>query len=467
MTLASAPAAQTLPDVAALRATVERGDTRSERWRRHQLRNLRTLLETHEDAILEAIQIDLGKPSTECLMEVLALRQELNLCERHLRRWMRPRRVNVPLPLRPGRAEVIPSPLGCVLIIGPWNYPFLLTLHPLINALAAGNTAVLKPSEHASTTAALIETLISQTFSEDVVQVVQGDGATAASLVDQGYDHIFFTGGGGIGSKVLEGAARHLTPVTLELGGKSPAVVLPGADLDVTARRLIWGKGWNAGQTCIAPDYLLVADGLEAPLLAAMADARADLYGNNPLESQDLGPIINTRQYQRIEALLTTAQANGQVLIGGESDPANRRIAPTVLSVTNTDDDPLMREELFGPLLPLVSVRDLQEAIQRIRSQAKPLALYLFGGNAPQRQELLEGTSSGGVCFNDVLMHCGIPDLPFGGIGASGMGSYHGEAGFRNFSYERSVLHRPFALDLRLRYPPYRLPHGLMRRLLG
>lgn len=467
MTLASAPVAHTLPDVATLRAVVERGDSRSERWRRDQLRALRKLLETHEDAILEAIHADLGKPSTECMMEVLALRQELNLCERQLRRWMRPRRVGVPLPLRPGKAEVIPTPLGCVLIIGPWNYPFLLTLHPLISALAAGNTAVVKPSEHATATAALIEKLLPQAFSNDVVQVVQGDGSTAAALVDQGYDHIFFTGGGSIGSKVLEGAARHLTPVTLELGGKSPAVVLPGADLAVTARRLIWGKGLNAGQTCIAPDYLLVEESLREPLLAALAEARADLYGNNPLESQDLGKIINARQYKRLEALLTAAQANGQVVIGGESDPTQRRIAPTVLSVTSPSDDPLMRDELFGPLLPLIGVRDLHQAIQQIRSQPKPLALYLFGGDAQQQQQLLEGTSSGGVCFNDVVMHVGIPDLPFGGVGASGMGNYHGEAGFRTFSHDRSVLRRPFALDLRLRYPPYRLNRDLMRRLLG
>ncbi len=467
MTFAPTTAGHNLPDVAALRARVERGETRSEHWRRDQLRALRHLLERHEDDILEAIHADLGKPITECMMEILALRQELNLCERHLRRWMRPRSVRVPLPLRPGRAEIIPSPLGCVLVIGPWNYPFLLTLHPLISALAAGNTAVVKPSEHTAATAALIERLLGEAFSKDVVQVVQGDGDTAAALVDQGYDHIFFTGGGSIGRRVLASAARHLTPVTLELGGKSPAVVLSGADLTITARRLIWGKGVNAGQTCIAPDHLIVEERLKEPLLAALADARSDLYGSTPLESKDLGTIINSRQFQRLEELLTTARAKGQVLIGGESDAANRRIAPTVLSVTNAIDDPLMGDELFGPLLPLISVRNLNAAIQQIRSQPKPLALYLFGGDAQQQQQLLEETSSGGVCFNDVMMHHAIPDLPFGGVGASGMGNYHGEAGFRTFSYERSVLRRPFALDLRLRYPPYRVNRALMRRLLG
>ena len=466
MTFNSVATTPSLPDVQALRTPVERGDTRPEAWRRTQLQALRQLLDHHEEAILEALHSDLGKPATEGMVEVLALRQELKLCDQSLRRWMRPRRVTVPLPLQPGRAEVIREPLGCVLIIGPWNYPFHLTLQPLISALAAGNTAVVKPSEHAPATAALIERLLGMAFSKDLVQVVQGDGATAAALVDQGYDHIFFTGGGSIGSKVLEGAARHLTPVTLELGGKSPAVVLQGADLAVTARRLIWGKGLNAGQTCIAPDYLLVEESQREPLLKALAQAREDLYGPNPLVSADLGKIINERQYQRLEALLQGAESNGQVLIGGEQDPSNRRIAPTVLAV-ESNSDPLMRDELFGPLLPLITVRDLAMAMERIRSLPKPLALYLFGGDGQQQQQLLMGTSSGGVCFNDVVMHVGIPDLPFGGVGPSGMGSYHGEAGYRTFSHERSVLRRPFALDLRLRYPPYRLSRDWMRRLLG
>ena len=427
---------------------------------------MRMLLDEHEESILEALKADLGKPSIEGMVEVLALRQELKLCDKRLRHWMRPRRVHVPLPMQPGQAEVRREPLGCVLIIGPWNYPFHLTLQPLISALAAGNTAVVKPSEHAPATAALIERLLGLAFSSEVVQVVQGDGAIAAALVDQGYDHIFFTGGGNIGRKVLAGASRHLTPVTLELGGKSPAVVLSGADLKVTARRLIWGKGLNAGQTCIAPDYVLVEASLREPLVQALEAARHGLYGHDPLASSDLGQIINARQYQRLEALLQGAHDKGQVLIGGECNAASRRIAPSVLSVEQ-NDDPLMEDELFGPLLPLISVADLNAAIERIRRQPKPLALYLFGGDARQEEELLRGTSSGGVCFNDVVMHVGIPDLPFGGIGPSGMGSYHGEAGFRTFSHERSVLRRPFAMDLRLRYPPYRLSRDWMRRLLG
>ena len=242
--------------------------------------------------------------------------------------------------------------------------------------------------------------------------------------------------------------------------------MLEGADLAVTARRLIWGKGLNAGQTCIAPDYLLVEEGLREPLLAALTRAREELYGTNPLASKDLGRVINDRQYQRLDALLQGALGKEQVLIGGEHDPSERRIAPTVIAVDD-NSDPLMRDELFGPLLPLMSVPNLTAAMAQIRSLPKPLALYLFGGDPEQQQQLLMGTSSGGVCFNDVVMHVGIPDLPFGGVGPSGMGSYHGEAGFKTFSHERSVLRRPFALDLPLRYPPYRLSRDWMRRLLG
>ena len=466
--MTSSPAAirHSLPDLRQLRRPVQTGLTRPERWRRYQLQAIATLIDAHEPEILQALADDLGKPELEGMVEILAVRQELKLCRRQLRRWMRPRPVPVPLAQKPGRAEVIREPLGCVLIIGPWNYPFHLTLQPLISALAAGNTAVVKPSEQAPATAALITRLLQRHLPSDVVQVVEGDGAVAAALIDQGFDHIFFTGGGAIGARVLAGAARHLTPVTLELGGKSPAVVLEGADLAVTARRLIWGKGLNAGQTCIAPDHVLVQQSIQEELLVELARARQTFYGETPLQSPDLARIINERQFQRLETLLEGARRQDQVLIGGESDAVSRRMAPTVLQVSD-DDDPLMADELFGPLLPLISVRSLEEAIERIRRQPKPLALYMFGGTSQDQTALLQGTSSGGVCFNDVVMQVGVPDLPFGGVGPSGMGSYHGEAGFRTFCHERSVLRRPFRLDVRLRYPPYRISRDLLKRLLG
>jgi len=368
--------------------------------------------------------------------------------------------------MQPGRAEVIREPPGCVLVIGPWNYPFLLSLQPLVSALAAGNTAVLKPSEHAPATSALIAELIAAAFPDGTVQVVQGDGGVAAAMLQERFDHIFFTGGERVGRLVMAAAAQHLTPVTLELGGKSPAVVLSDADLTVTARRLVWGKSLNAGQTCIAPDYLLVQRPIAEPLIHLLGQRIDQCFGSDPLHSPDLARIVNPAQYARLSALLEGACQRGQILHGGQCDAEARRIAPSLIRVDSLED-PLMQEELFGPLLPVLVVDDLEQAIQHINQRPKPLALYLFTGNRRHQRTLLQRTSSGGVAFNDVVLQAGVPELPFGGVGASGMGAYHGQAGFDTFSHRRSVLRRPFRLDAPFRYPPYagRLP--LVRRLLG
>ena len=452
--------------IAQLRQSVSDGQTRPLQWRLEQLNRLEAALKERADAVLDALARDLGKPDVEAYYELVAVQQELQLCRRRLRSWMRPRAVGVPLSLKPGRAEVMREPLGCVLIIGPWNYPLSLCLQPLVSALAAGNTAVLKPSEHAPATAALIAELIAAAFPASTVQVVQGDGHAAAALLEERFDHIFFTGGERVGRLVMAAAARHLTPVTLELGGKSPAVVLEDADLAVTARRLVWGKTLNAGQTCIAPDYLLVQRSVAEPLFALLRARFESCFGDTPLDSPDLGSIVNASQYARLSALLEGARQRGQLLHGGQCDAERRRIAPTLIRVDDLED-PLMQEELFGPLLPVLVIDDLDEAIQLIHRRAKPLALYLFSRDAKRQEHLLQRTSSGGVCINDVVLQVGVPDLPFGGVGASGMGAYHGEAGFDTFSHRRSVLRRPFRLDAPFRYPPYagRLP--LVRRLLG
>ena len=453
-------------DLKTLRATVVSGQTRPEAWRRLQLKRLSDLLDRHESDILQALRIDLAKPELEGMFEIVALLQELKITRRRLKAWMRPRHIPVPIMQRPGRAQLIREPLGCVLVIGPWNYPFMLTLQPLISALAAGNSVVLKPSEHAPAAAALITRLITEGFPSDVVRVVNGDGSTAAALVDLGFDHIFFTGSGTIGAKVLAGAARHLTPVTLELGGKNPAVVLDSADLAVTARRLIWGKGINAGQTCIAPDHLLVQTSIRDRLVKALKEQRRNLYGDEPLASADLSSLIHDRHFQHLEGLLATARAEGRILFGGECCRQRRKIAPTLIEV-QSDQDPLMEAEIFGPLLPLMTVKTLDEAITRIQQQDKPLAIYLFGGDHNDQSAVLKRTSSGGVCFNDVVMQKGVPELPFGGVGPSGMGSYQAEAGFQTFSHARSVLSRPFFLDIRHRYPPYTLNPAIFRRFVG
>jgi aldehyde dehydrogenase (NAD+) len=455
-----------LPDVSVLRGPVERGETLTPSWRLEQLERLSRLLAHQVEAVIEALAADLGKPALEASFELVAVRQELALARRHLRRWMAPRRVSLDLPLQPGRAWVERQPLGCVLIIGPWNYPFQLSLQPLVSALAAGNSVVLKPSEHAPRTAALIAELLHTSFPPQVVRVVLGDAAVATRLLEQRFDHVFFTGGGRVGSLVMQACARQLTPVTLELGGKSPVIVLEDADLAITARRVAWGKGLNAGQTCVGPDHLLVQAGVRDALVAAIASAWSQFYGPDPLRSPDLGRIVNDSQFQRLEALLAGARRRGQVLVGGRSDAANRRIEPTLLAV-DSPADPLMQDELFGPLLPVLTIAGLEEALARIRLHPSPLAIYLFSRSRWARRRVLEASRSGGVVFNDVVVQGGATALPFGGVGPSGMGSYHGEAGFRTFSHERSVLSRPFRLDLPFRYPPYAGRMDLVRWLLG
>ena len=455
------------PAIETMRALVQRGESRSLAWRIGQLDRLQRLLQVEESQARSALAADLGKPELEAQFELVAVRQELALTRRHLRRWMRPRSVGLPAWALPGRAAIHPEPLGCVLILGPWNYPLQLCLHPLVSALAAGNTAILKPSEHAPHTANWMAAAVARHFDPNHVQVVVGDAEAAATLLEQRFDHIFFTGGSRVGRLVMAAAARHLTPVTLELGGKSPAIVLAGADPQTTARRLIWGKGLNAGQTCVAPDHLLVVADAVAPLIEACAKEIEHLYGQDPLTSSDLGQIVNERQFERLEGLLTGARQKGQILLGGGSDRHRRRMEPTLIAVDQPEDDPLMQEEIFGPLLPLIVVDDLEDALARVRQGPHPLALYLFGGDNNERHQLLATTSSGSVGFNDVVMQAGLVQLPFGGVGESGLGSYHGETGFQTFSHQRSVLSRSFWFDLPFRYPPYAGKLPLIRRLLG
>ncbi len=442
------------------------GKTRPEKWRRGQLRKLSNLLDNHQQEILDALHQDLGKPPTEAFFEILAVKQEIKLVQKNLATWMKAKRINVPVSLQPAQAFVQPDPLGCILIIGPWNYPFSLTLQPLVGALAAGNTAILKPSEHAPTVSNLIKVLIEKYFSKEIAQVFEGDGNTASDLIKQKFDHIFFTGGEKIGKKVMEAASQNLTPVTLELGGKSPAIVLDGANLEITAKRVIWGKSLNAGQTCIAPDHLLVETKLFDSLIYNLKNSISDFYGNNPLDSKHLGSIVNQSQFNRLNNLLKEAKKNDQIIYGGESNEIEKRISPTLIKIENRND-PLMKEELFGPLLPILVIKNLDEVISELKFLPKPLALYLFGGGGNEQEKILATTSSGGVCFNDVVLQAGIPELPFGGVGSSGMGKYHGKAGFDNFTHYKSVLKRPFWLDLDFRYPPYKLDLSLLNKLIG
>ena len=448
-----------------LKSPVLEGKTRSEGWRKAQLETIEIILEKHEHDIINALKADLGKPETEALFELIALKQELKLTRKNLRSWMRPKRIDVPLYLQPGGAKIIPEPLGCVLIIGAWNYPFMLTIQPLISALAAGNTAVIKPSEFSPETSNLINHLFSEYFSKNVVRVLQGDGDFSKNLVGKKFDHIFFTGGSKTGSKVMEAAAKNLTPVTLELGGKNPAIVINGADIDITAKRLVWGKCLNAGQTCLAPNHILVEENIKTPLIKAIKKNIREFYGKDPLSSNQIGKI-NFRQFAKVTQFIETARRKQQILFGGDVNEKDQKISPALIDLKDWDDS-LIEEEIFGPILPILSINNLESALSNIRSKEKPLAIYMFGGSSIDQQKLLETTSSGGVCFNDVVMQAGIPELPFGGVGTSGMGIYQGKAGFDNFTHYKSVLKRPFWLDLNFRYPPYKMDISLLKKLLG
>ncbi len=446
-----------------LRATVLNGESRPLKWRKEQLSKIKSIIENHEGEVLKALDADLSKPQTEALFELIALKQELALTEKSLREWMHPKKVNVPIFVRPGTAKVKSEPLGCVLIIGAWNYPFMLTLQPLISALAAGNTAVLKPSEYAPATSRLIAKLIKYYFTENIVKVMEGDAAFSEQLVNKDFDHIFFTGGNKTAVKVMLAAAKSLTPVTLELGGQNPAIVLKDADLEITARRIVWGKSINAGQTCLAPNHVLVEGQIKDRLVKYMIQSIQDFYGAKPINSSSLGKI-NFRQFERVHTLLNQAKSKNKILFGGEVDEQSQKISPTLIDL-DSDENPLMEEELFGPLLPIKTIENLDSALQEIRNKPKPLAIYMFGGKRQEQNTLLENTSSGGVCFNDVIMQAAIPDLPFGGVGSSGMGKYHGRSGFENFSHQKSILERSFWMDIKFRYPPYKIDLSFVRNV--
>lgn len=455
------------PPVETMRQLVTEGSTRPLQWRLEQLARLEGVLEMAESGLLQALAQDLGRPPLEAYFELVGVREELQFTRRHLKRWMAGKRIGLPPSRWPARGRLQPEPLGCVLILGPWNYPFQLCLQPLVSALAAGNTVVLKPSELAPHTATHIANLLTEAFPPQIVQVVQGDGQVGAQLLEHRFDHILFTGGGRVGRLVMAAAARHLTPVTLELGGKSPAIVLADAPIATTARRLVWGKGLNAGQTCVAPDHLLVVPEVVAPLKAAMAEEITRLYGPDPLASPDLARLVNLQHFDRLSGLLCEAEQRGQVLLGGRRSRDQQRIEPTLLQVDDPDTDPLMREELFGPLLPMITVPNLEAAIARVQAGPKPLALYLFGKRAQDRERVHSRTSSGSLAFNDVIVQVAVPQLPLGGVGESGMGAYHGHTGFLTFSHQRSILEQRFWPDIALRYPPYAGKWPFVKRLIG
>jgi aldehyde dehydrogenase (NAD+) len=448
------------PWLAQAQAFRNQGAARSPTYRREQLRILAAAIESREGDILDALQQDLGKPRIEAYAsEIGFVLADIRYALKHLDDWASPQRRRTPFWLKPATSRIHPEPYGVVLIIGPWNYPFALTLSPLVSAMAAGNGACVKPSEYAPHVSGVITRLLRDHFQPDYITAVEGDAIRAWKLVSQPFDKIFFTGSTAVGRLVLEAAAPNLTPVTLELGGKSPCIICSDADLQVAARRIVRGKFINAGQTCVAPDHVWIQSELLQPWLQHVTRTLREFYGPDPQHSPDYGRIVSLPHLKRLTAFLE----QGRIACGGHYDESDRYLAPTVLTAVSPTA-PVMQEEIFGPILPVLPFEKLDDVIGHLRRRPRPLALYAFTDERATQERLLAETASGGVCFNDTLSHILNRDLPFGGLGQSGMGAYHGKAGFDTFTHYRSVMTRSPRLDPRLSYPPNRLSLTALKR---
>lgn len=416
------------------------------------LRSLKDVMKRREEEICAALNADLGKSREESYMCELGLvYEELNYMLRHVRRLAGEKRMRTPLAQAVSRSYVKPSPLGVVLIMSPWNYPLMLTLDPLVDALAAGNTAILKPSAYAPHTAAVLKVIVEEAFHPDLVSLITGGREENKMLLEQPFAHIFFTGSEAVGKEVLCHAAERLIPVTLELGGKSPCLVDRTADLKLAARRIVFGKFLNCGQTCVAPDYILCDEQIREPLEQALIQEIQRQFGTDPLKNPDYGKIINEKHFTRIVRLIEV----DKLLFGGKSDRDSLRLEPTVLSPC-TWDSPAMGEEIFGPVLPILTYKNLNEAVREINARPHPLALYFFSKDKRAIKMVTEQCQFGGGCINDTIIHLATTKMGFGGVGASGMGAYHGQRGFDTFSHRKSIVDKKTWLDLPMRYQPYR-----------
>jgi aldehyde dehydrogenase (NAD+) len=431
-----------------LRATFDSGRTTDLGWRKRQLQGVIDLVRENEEQLAAALTADLGKPAFDSwLTELNLVKDEAAHALKHLGSWVKPTKHSVPLVVQPAKAWTEPQPLGVVLIIAPWNYPLQLLLAPAVAALAAGNAMVLKPSELAPATSAAVAELVPRYLDAEAVAVVEGGVPETTALLEQAWDHILYTGSTRVGRVVMEAAAKHLTPVTLELGGKSPTIIAADADLKVAAKRVAWAKILNAGQTCIAPDYLLVERSVADELARRVVEELTTFRDEAPPTS-----IVNEHHLDRLEGLLDGH--GGEELMPRKADRATRVMAPVVVRQPDPSSA-VMQEEIFGPILPMITVDSIDEAISFVRSRPRPLALYLFTSSKATERTVLDGTHAGSVCINHLVYQAAVTDLPFGGIGPSGMGAYHGKAGFTTFSHTKSVLKRPTRLDPGFAYPPY------------
>lgn len=448
--------------IAAQRDFFSSGRTGDLDFRLENLNRLKNAIIQNEAAISGALEKDLSKSAYESyLTEIGVALDEIRYISRRLKSWARPRRVKTPFYLWPASSRIYSEPYGLALIIAPWNYPFLLSVSPLIGSIAAGNCNVLKPSEFAPHTAAIISELLESHFDSRYITVIEGDAHVAKELLAERFDYIFFTGSMSVGKIVMSAAAKYLTPITLELGGKSPCIVDADVNMDLAARRIVSGKFMNAGQTCIAPDYLLVQRKNKSILLDHIKKHISKFYGKNPRKSPDYGRIINRQHFNRLVDLLK----EGRVIIGGQSDPDDLYIDPTLIENVSWDDA-VMQDEIFGPLLPVLEFDDLSEVISMINSRPKPLALYVFSRRPDRCRQIIDQVSFGTGCINDTVIQFANPHLPFGGVGNSGMGRYHGKASFDTFSHQKSILRKSFPFDPPLRFPPYKNKLTILKKIL-
>ena len=430
------------------------GTTRPLAFRINQLKQLKEAILLHEAEIVEALYKDLRKSTYEAFgSEIGQLLREIDFNIKHLHAWAKPQSVSTPLMLFPSTSKIYRDPLGVVLIIGPWNYPFLLTMGPLISAIAGGNTVILKPSEEAAHTAMVVEKIIAAVFSQDLVHVVQGVGGEVipAMMNQVRFDHIFFTGSTGVGQKIMKMAAKKLVPVTLELGGKSPCIVDRSANLDYTAKKIVWSKLMNAGQTCVAPDYVLVHNDIKQQLVSKIKDNFKNMFGEDPMMSEDLGRIINNKRFKKLTGYLDPTK----IVSGGRSNEADLYIEPTILENV-TIQDPVMQEEIFGPILPVIGFDQKEEVVGWVEKNPFPLSLYIYAEDSAVQEYYLSRLRFGGACINNSLIHLGNPHLPFGGVGPSGTGQYHGKFGFETFTRPKAVLHSRSWFDIPLLYAPFK-----------
>jgi len=442
------------------RAFFQSGATRHLEFRRDQLRQFSAALERHESPLLDALRADLGKsPFQGYSSELGVVHTEIRHALRHLRKWAAPVRRPTPWLVAPARGWVQPEPFGVALVLGPWNYPVQLSLTPLVSAIAAGNCAMLKPSELAARTADAVAALLRDCFAEEYVSVACGGAEVAQALLRERFDKIFFTGSTRVGRLVMAAAGQQLTPVTLELGGKCPAIVCGDAAIEVAARRIAWGKFLNAGQTCVAPDFVLVDRRVREPLIVALRAALRRFFGEDPRLSADYGRIVNRGHFDRLLPYL----GDGELQHGGDYETKELYLAPTILTDVKPDA-PVLQEEIFGPILPVLAFDRLDDALALLCDRPTPLALYLFTGDRATERRVMAEVRSGGVCVNDVVSHMMGSGLPFGGLGESGLGAYHGRAGFEAFSHQRAVMRRATWLDLPFRYPPQRLSLASLKR---